>query len=43
MKQKVLLILALQKARWTDETRATKVFPAAVDALMGAFVQSQTV
>ena len=33
----------LQKARWTDETHATKVFPAAVDALMGAFVQAQAV
>lgn len=33
----------LQKARWTDETRATKVFPAAVDALMNAFVQAQSV
>ena len=31
----------LQKARWTDETRATKVFPEAVDALMGAFVIAQ--
>ena len=30
----------LQKARWTDETRATKVFPANVDALMGAFVSA---
>ena len=33
----------LQKARWTDETHATKVFPAAVDALMNAFVQAQSV
>lgn len=33
----------LQKARWSDETHATKVFPAAVDALMGAFVQAQSV
>lgn len=33
----------LQKARWTDETHATKVFPAPVDALMGAFVQAQSV
>lgn len=31
----------IQKARWTDETRATKVFPEAVDALMGAFVMAQ--
>ena len=31
----------LQKARWTDDTRATKVFPEAVDALMGAFVSAQ--
>ena len=30
----------LQKARWTDETRATKVFPDNVDALMGAFVSA---
>lgn len=33
----------LQKARWTDESHATKVFPAAVDALMSAFVQAQSV
>ena len=33
----------LDKARWTDETHATKVFPAAVDALMSAFVQAQAV
>lgn len=26
----------LQKERWTDETRATKVFPEPVDALMQA-------
>ena len=26
----------IQKVRWTDETHATKVFPAPVDALMGA-------
>lgn len=32
----------LQKARWTDETRATKVFPDNVDALIGAFVSAQT-
>ena len=31
----------LQKARWTDETHATKVFPAAVDALMSAFLMAQ--
>ena len=31
----------LQNARWTDETHATKVFPEAVDALMGAFVVAQ--
>ena len=31
----------LQNARWTDETRATKVFPDNVDALMGAFVSAQ--
>ena len=31
----------IQKARWTDETHATKVFPEAVDALMGAFVVAQ--
>lgn len=31
----------LQKARWTDDTRATKVFPDNVDALMGAFVSAQ--
>ena len=31
----------IQKVRWTDDTRATKVFPAAVDALMGAFVMAQ--
>ena len=31
----------LQKARWTDDTRATKVFPDNVDALMGAFVMAQ--
>ena len=31
----------IQKARWTDETHATKVFPEAVDALMGAFVLAQ--
>ena len=33
----------IQKARWTDETHAMKVFPAAVDALMSAFVQAQAV
>ena len=33
----------LDKARWTDDTHATKVFPAAVDALMNAFVQAQAV
>ena len=31
----------LQNARWTDETRATKVFPEPVDALMAAFVLAQ--
>ena len=31
----------LQKARWTDDTRATKVFPDNVDALMGTFVSAQ--
>lgn len=31
----------LQKVRWTDDTHATKVFPEAVDALMGAFVLAQ--
>ena len=31
----------LQNARWTDDTRATKVFPDNVDALMGAFVSAQ--
>ena len=31
----------IQKARWTDDTRATKVFPDNVDALMGAFLMAQ--
>ena len=31
----------IQKVRWTDETRSTKVFPENVDALMGAFVMAQ--
>ncbi len=31
----------IQKVRWTDETRSTKVFPESVDALMGAFVMAQ--
>ena len=31
----------LQKARWTDETHATKVFPAAVDTLIGDFLTAQ--
>ena len=31
----------LQKARWTDDTRATKVFPDNVDALMAEFIAAQ--
>lgn len=31
----------LQNVRWTDETRSKKVFPDAVDDLMGAFVIAQ--
>ena len=33
----------LQKERWTDETRSTKVFPEPVDALMQAYVVAQAV
>ena len=31
----------LQKLRWADEAHTLKVFPEAVDALMGAFVVAQ--
>ena len=31
----------LQKARWTDETHATKVFPENVDTLIGDFLSAQ--
>ena len=31
----------LRKARWTDETCSTKVFPDNVDALMGDFIMAQ--
>ena len=31
----------LQKVRWADEAHTLKVFPEAVDALMGAFVVAQ--
>ena len=31
----------LDKARWTDETKATKTFPEPVDTLIGDFLTAQ--